>query len=91
MNVGMLWFDNDPRAALEAKVARAAAYYRNKYGSAPNLCFVHPTMLGVKEAVPAAPPAVEELAEAKRYVADGVEVRSNRTVLPNHLWIGINA
>jgi hypothetical protein len=45
MNVGMLWFDNDPHTDLGKKVARAAAYYQNKYGQAPNLCFVHPSMV----------------------------------------------
>lgn len=45
MNVGMLWFDNDPKADLTIKIERAAAYYREKYGQAPNLCFVHPSML----------------------------------------------
>ena len=45
MNVGMLWFDNDPRTALTAKVARAADYYRQKYGLVPDLCLVHPSML----------------------------------------------
>lgn len=50
MNVGMLWFDNDPHTELAKKIDRAAAYYKNKYGRAPNLCFVHPSM--VKENIP---------------------------------------
>jgi hypothetical protein len=45
MDIGMLWFDNDPKADLAQKVSRAANYYQNKYGQSPNLCFVHPTML----------------------------------------------
>ncbi len=45
MNIGMLWFDNDPERDLKTKVARAADYYRKKYGATPNLCFVHPSML----------------------------------------------
>ena len=46
MNVGMMWFDNDPRTAITAKVSRAADYYQQKYGLAPNLCLVHLSMLG---------------------------------------------
>jgi hypothetical protein len=46
MIIGMLWFDNDPKAGIEAKVERAAAYYQKKYGKKPDLCFVHPSMLG---------------------------------------------
>ena len=48
MRTGMLWFDNDPKTDLPAKVVRAAAYYQKKYGCSPNLCFVHPSMLQVE-------------------------------------------
>lgn len=44
MNVGMLWFDNDPHTPLLTKVQRAVEYYRRKYGREPNLCLVHPGM-----------------------------------------------
>ena len=43
MNTGMLWFDNDPKTALAAKIERAVDYYRQKYGRDPNLCLIHPT------------------------------------------------
>ena len=46
MDIGMLWFDNDPKSDLQTKVVKAADYYRKKYGEDPNLCFVHPSMLG---------------------------------------------
>jgi hypothetical protein len=45
MNIGMLWFDNDTKADLPTKIQRAANYYQNKYGRAPNLCFIHPSMI----------------------------------------------
>lgn len=46
MKTGMLWFDNDPKAQLSEKVRRAADYYAKKYGQVPNICFVHPSMVG---------------------------------------------
>jgi hypothetical protein len=46
METGMLWFDNDPKTALTVKIERAADYYRQKYGRIPDLCLVHPSMLG---------------------------------------------
>ena len=76
MNVGMLWFDNDPRTALAAKVARAADYYHRKYGLVPDLCLVHPSMLG------GLPPAALEGKTGK------VLLRPNRLIQPGHLWIG---
>jgi hypothetical protein len=80
MNIGMLWFDNDPKADLGVKIQRAAQYYREKYGVNPNLCFVHPSMLPGK--------TENSNGEIKN---SGVEVRSNGSVLPNHLWLGVNA
>ncbi len=46
MNIGMLWFDNDNKADLATKIQRAASYYNQKYGKAPNLCLVNPRTLG---------------------------------------------
>jgi hypothetical protein len=46
MKTGMLWFDNDPKTDLPTKISRAAAYYQKKYGQMPDICFVHPTMVG---------------------------------------------
>ena len=77
MNVGMLWFDNDPRTALPTKVVRAADYYRRKYGLTPDLCLVHPSMLAKAQA---------DLVEQD---AVKVSVRPNRIIQPGHLWIGM--
>ena len=76
MNVGMLWFDNDPRTALPVKVARAADYYRRKYGLVPDVCLVHPSMLTGPR---------PDLIEGP---AGKVAVRPNRLIQPGHLWIG---
>ena len=76
MNVGMLWFDNDPRTALRNKVERAADYYRQKYGLVPDLCLVHPSMLASPR---------PEIVEGR---IGKVAVRPNRAILPGHLWIG---
>jgi hypothetical protein len=80
MNIGMLWFDNDPKAEMTKKIERAASYYRQKYGKAPNVCFIHPSML-IPESTENTAPSVK---------AGGVEVRTSRSVLPNHFWIGVN-
>lgn len=74
MNIGMLWFDNDAKTDLATKIQRAVEYYRNKYGRAPNLCFVHPSML----------------ATTPIQQTNGVELRTSRSVLPNHLWLGVS-
>lgn len=88
MNIGMLWFDNDSKTGLTTKVERAVNYYRNKYGITPTLCFVHPSMLAISPTPPDSSPV--EAQEEKVMKAAGVEIRSNRSVMPNHLWIGVN-
>jgi hypothetical protein len=45
MELGMLWYDNDPKTELAMKVIKAAKYYTEKYGTQPNMCFVHPSMV----------------------------------------------
>jgi hypothetical protein len=73
MDVGMMWFDPDPRSAIGEKVQRAAAYYRGKYGRAPTLCYIHPVTAG----------------ESSSAAGNGLEVRTSRSVLPNHFWLGL--
>jgi len=76
MKTGLLWFDDDPRKQLEDKVLRAAAHYERKYGRTPDLCFVHPSAFN---------------GNGKRRVkkAGRVEIRAGRSVLPDHLWLGV--
>ncbi len=83
MNTGMLWFDNDPKAELALKIQRAADYYRKKYGEAPDLCFVHPSMVGASP--------VPQGQEQSALQAGKIEVRTNRSILPHHFWIGIHS
>ena len=92
MNIGMLWFDNDPKVNLDTKIERAALYYAKKYGKNPTLCFVHPSMLVNPAAKNEGPAngAESSAVQVKNLVAGRIEVRSNRSVLPNHFWIGVN-
>lgn len=46
MKLGLLWFDDDPRRDLDEKIARAARHYERKFGRRPNVCYVHPSLLG---------------------------------------------
>jgi hypothetical protein len=85
MNAGMMWFDNDPKTGLTAKIERAVDYYRHKYGREPNLCLIHPSMLPPDDGRP----ATEEAGKTKEERAGSVRVRPFRPILPGHLWIGI--
>jgi hypothetical protein len=74
MHTGMLWFDDDLRATLDSKIQKAAQYYKNKYGRAPDLCLVHPTMLSGRQ---------------NNTNKENITVRPYRPVLPGHIWIGV--
>jgi hypothetical protein len=92
MNIGMLWFDNDPKVNLDTKIERAAIFYAKKYGKNPTLCFVHPSMLannGSKSERLENEGANSPI-QIKTISSFGIEVRSNRSVRPNHFWIGVN-
>jgi len=78
MNVGMLWFDNDIKSDLFTKITRAATYYQGKYGTKPNICFVHPSMAQIKS-------------DDQIIKAGEIEVRLTKSVLPHHFWIGIQS
>jgi len=86
MNAGMLWFDNDPKTALTAKIEKAVDYYRHKYGRDPNLCLIHPSMIPPNEMLEKENP---QTGKPVLSGAEGVVVRPYRPVLPGHLWIGI--
>lgn len=49
MKVGMLWLDADGKSSFEEKVLRAAAYYEDKYGRAPDLCLVNSATFNEEE------------------------------------------
>ena len=79
MDIGMLWYDDDGKRQLDEKVARAAEYYRAKYGVQPTECYVNPGMLG--EGQPRS--------SAGWIMASGVRLRPDRTIIKNHFWLGI--
>ena len=78
MNTGMLWFDNDPKTTLEVKVQQAADYYRHKYGRTPDLCMVNPGFLEKIQAQVDAPQSGK------------IRIRPLRSIMPGHLWIGVD-
>jgi hypothetical protein len=45
MEFGLLWYDGYPQSPLTLKVERAAKRYQDKFGHAPNACFVHAASL----------------------------------------------
>jgi len=83
MDIGLLWFDNDPRRALTDKITKAAQRYHEKHGRWPDTCYVHPN-------------AVADSTEQQQQVAcrsgngrTTIRVLSAPNIFPHHLWLGV--
>ena len=79
MQTGLLWFDNDPHRDTVLKIQEAARRYREKFGVAPNTCYVNQ-----------ADSAEGEL----KLSLQGAQAASLRVipasnVLLHHYWVGI--
>ena len=80
---GLLWYDDSPTRSTEDKIGNAVARYKQKYGHAPDMCYVHPASLAGLDpsslVIPSGQPGKL------------VQITSLRSVLPNHFWLGVNA
>jgi hypothetical protein len=83
MDIGLLWFDNNPSTDIEEKVRRAAGHYRRKFGRPANLVFANSATLA-EQPGHAAPFEVEQDGVALKVVAAG-------HMLPHHFWVGVAA
>jgi hypothetical protein len=85
MEIGLLWYDSDPKRALEDKIGPAVERYREKYGRWPNTCYVHPQVAG--------PEAGQEsgLACHLKKPEAVIRVVSAPNVLMHHFWVGESA
>lgn len=74
MKRGLLWYDASA-APIWEKIEQAAKRYQQKFGDAPNTCFVNPLDLG---------------RETKPKPTTEIRVAGKSTILPNHFWLGKN-
>jgi hypothetical protein len=42
MDIGLLWYDGNPKKSVQAKIEEGAECYRDKFGARPNACHVNP-------------------------------------------------
>jgi len=84
MNVGMLWYDAQSEDDLPTRINHASAYYQEKYGRKPNICFLNPVTAGLD---PGEDTTREEGIDLTS--AEGMRVELSVIVLPDHFWIGV--
>ena len=73
MNDGLLWYDDDPGRDLAEKIGRAMRRYQQKFGAAPDVCYVHPSALA---------------GNGHGQKVGGVRVAALPSVLRHHFWLG---
>ena len=73
MKEGLLWYDDNPGRDLAEKIGRAARRYRQKFGKAPDICYVHPSTLN---------------GNGKAQKVGGMRVAPLPSVLRHHFWVG---
>ena len=57
--VGLLWFDDNPRVPLAAKIESAVRRCQERFGRSPDVCYVHPRTLAGAQGLPIHPRVVE--------------------------------
>ena len=84
MDIGLLWFDDDKKRDLFAKVMRAAGHYQKRFGRKPQVCFVNPNMFDTdaRSDMPVTPDGV--------VTPNGVVLQSSTTILMHHFWLGMD-
>jgi hypothetical protein len=75
MKEGLLWYDDSPGHDLSEKIKRAARRYKQKFGTVPDVCYVHSSALNGN-------------GNGKVQKVGGVRVSSRPTVLRHHFWVG---
>ncbi len=89
MREGLLWYDDNPGRDLAEKVARAARRYRQKFGAAPDVCYVHPSALNGNPSTGSGQAASTSLSAGGKVQKVGeVRVSSKPSVLRHHFWVG---
>ena len=78
MQVGLLWFDNDPQRGIATKIQDAASRYQEKFGRPPDTCYVNSLLFsaGIASLTP------QSRADPALRVVPAVNI------LPHHFWVG---
>jgi hypothetical protein len=72
-----VWYDDNPKKTVEAKIDEAVLHYKQRYGQNPNICMLNE----------AAQPTDYETATHN----DGVKVLRAKNVPQNYFWVGNEA
>ena len=76
MQAGLLWFDSEPTRTVAVKVAAAAERFQQKFGFAPDVCYISAKTLNEGElSIP--------------FHEGQLRLVPANNILKNHFWIGL--
>lgn len=73
-----VWYDDNPKKTVNAKIDEAVLRYKQKFGKAPSICKLNEKMQG------------EDVNLSENQVA-GVKVQPAKNIPQNYFWIGNEA
>ncbi len=76
MQAGLLWFDNDPQRDVATKVLAAAQRYQERFGAAPDTCYVNHTATG-------------GVVQALSWQGRPLHIVPSSRILAHHFWVGV--
>lgn len=76
LHIGLLWYEQDEAAREDPllMLANAAGRYYAKFGTVPDYCHVNPGTFGDKKIM---------------QTGGGMKIRLDKTIQPNHVWLGV--
>jgi hypothetical protein len=96
MNVGLLWFDDDPRKPLARKIGEAAERYWQRFAVAPTACHIYRPPDEAPKATTASQAARERIdlcllssaGEPPRLLT--LALVPSGAIRPNYFWVGVD-
>jgi hypothetical protein len=96
MNMGLLWFDDDPKKPLARKIGEAAERYWQRFAVAPTACHICRPPNDPRKEARAPQAAGQRLAlclpspagEAPRLLS--LALVPSEAIRPNYFWVGVD-
>lgn len=96
MNVGLLWFDDDPKKPMARKIGETVERYWQRFAVIPTACHICRPPGEAPEATPAPPATKQRLdfclpasaGEAPRPLS--LALIPSGAIRPNYFWVGVD-
>ncbi len=78
----LMWFDNDRKRSLRAKVEAAMERYQERFGSAPELILLNPAQAGAEDTIAGIPVRTTPLVSRDHFYVGTADAAERETLNP---------